>query len=155
MTDVSRAREPGIWTYVRELRRDVDRLLRRARHPQEVVYEIKVFADDEDVVAGDTAFFLEVPVHANEYVLTSVGAYLTTTGSGATTVQVRHDANGDMLSTAMTIDSGERSTLTAATPPVINTAVRRVAWGDFIHIDVDTVAAGSQGLAIKLAFRIG
>lgn len=45
-----------------------------------------------------------------------------------------------MLSTAMTIDSAETSTSTAATPPVIDTANDDVATGDVIRIDIDAIS---------------
>lgn len=77
----------------------------------------------------------------------------TVSSSGAVTVQVRNvTQSADMLSTALTIDSGEKSSLTAATPAVIDTANDDVAAGDEIRIDVDGAGTGAKGLLVKLWF---
>jgi hypothetical protein len=62
----------------------------------------------------------------------------------------------NMLSTNMSIDSQERSTLTAATPAVINTSYDDVATGDLITSMIETVHSGTaaKGLYVVPTFRL-
>lgn len=113
-------------------------------------YEIKVFADGSAVTTGDGAFIFAIPDDVGGCRLSDADAFVTTTGTG-TTVQVRNVTGAvDMLSTRITIDSGETTSYTAAAPPVINQANAVVAKGDLVAIDVD-VASG-EGLGIILEF---
>jgi hypothetical protein len=57
-----------------------------------------------------------------------------------------------MLTTPITIDPGEFTSFTAATPAVINTANDLVATGDLIAIDVDVAGTGAKGLGVILEF---
>jgi hypothetical protein len=55
----------------------------------------------------------------------------------------------------MTIDSGETSTSSAATPAVIDTSKDDVATGDVIAIDVDAISTtAAKGLIVNLIFRL-
>ena len=56
----------------------------------------------------------------------------------------------DVLSTVVTVDTGEVSSDDAATPYVINTANDDLAAGDVLRIDVDAVHSGTaaQGMAV-------
>ncbi len=61
----------------------------------------------------------------------------------------------DMLTTKLTIDSGETDTSTAATAAVIDTANDDVATGDQIRIDVDAVSTtAAKGLIVELTFQL-
>jgi len=115
-------------------------------------FQIKVFGDTEAVVAGDGAFIMEVPQDLHEVRLQDARAFVTTVAGGTVTVQVRNIDNGnvDMLSTPITIDAGEKSSRTAATPPVINQANNRVDAGDQLGIDVDV--GGGMGLGVIIGF---
>ena len=58
----------------------------------------------------------------------------------------------DMLSTAITIDSGEKDSSTAATPSVVG-SYGGVSTADVIRIDVDVVATNTLGLEIRMVFN--
>lgn len=114
-----------------------------------------VFPSDEPLVAGDNAggWFLVIPedLDGTELVHAHAAAYSQPTG-GPIELQVRKGAATDMLSTPITIDAGENTSYTAATPPVIDGANAGVVTGDLIVVDIDDPASSAQGLDIILAF---
>jgi hypothetical protein len=127
-------------------------------------YEIKVFADANaldgllpasatNVSVGDGKFIFAIPRDLDGTELVHAEAYVTSTGA-LVTVQIRRMraavADVDMLSTRITIDAGEYSSLNAISPPVINETNAEVDMADRIAIDVDT--AGGKGLGVKLVF---
>jgi hypothetical protein len=124
-------------------------------------YEIKVFADANaldgllpasvtNVVVGDGKFIFAIPRDLDGTELVHAEAYITTSGT-LVTVQIRNITKAlDMLTTRITIDAGEYSSLDAAVPPVVNETNAAVDMGDRIAVDVDT--AGGQGLGVKLVF---
>jgi hypothetical protein len=109
-----------------------------------VEIELMPFDLDTDVEVGDGAggVFFRVPAWMNGFNVTAVAAANGTagTGTGATTIQLRNVTQAaDILSTALTIDSTETDSSTAATPAVINTAEDDLATGDIIRVDVDAI----------------
>lgn len=111
---------------------------------------IKVFGDFKTVIAGDEKFRFLISRDMDGMSLTDCEAYVTT--PGANLIQLRKSfTNVDMLSTRITIDSGEYNSMDAAVQPVINEAVAEVAHGDHISIDVDT--GGGKGLGVYLTFE--
>ena len=56
-----------------------------------------------------------------------------------------------MLSTAITIDSGEKDSSTAATPSATG-SYTEVSTADVIRIDVDVVATNTLGLEVRMVF---
>jgi len=113
----------------------------------------------KDVTVGDGAIYWRVPSVLNGMDLVAVAAAVITAGTtGTTDVQLARLRAGtpvDMLSTKLTIDSGETDTSTAATPAVINTAYDDVATGDLIRVDVDAVPTTKpKGLLVELQFRM-
>lgn len=131
------------------------------RPTQPPTYHIKVFKDNKPVTAGDKAFAFMVsrdmggftPAVGEPYpsfYLYDAEAYVTT--AGANTIQIRNMTTGnDMLSTRLTIDSGEFTTRTAATQRVIHATNSVCSWADLIAIDVDV--AGGMGLGVILVFN--
>lgn len=127
-------------------------------------YQIKVFMDDETVQTGDDAFIFVVPFDLDRSHLLSCNIYVTTaSSSGLVTVQLRKVQNShDLLSVPLTIDSGEFSAETAATPAEIDTTMNdlyaypdpnnTVYFNDRISIDVDTAGTGAMGLGVMLGF---
>lgn len=111
-----------------------------------------------DVATGDgKAYTFPLPSTFNGMNLVEVSASVVTAGTtGTTDIQVHNLTQAaDMLTTKMTIDSGETSTATAATPAVIDTANDDVATGDVIRIDVDAVSTTApKGLSVSLVFRL-
>src|SRR3546814_10471770 len=72
--------------------------------------------------------------------LTAVRASLTTaSSSGAVTVDI-NEAGSTILSTKLTIDQGEKTSTTAATPAVISDA----SLGDDAEITIDVDGAGTD-----------
>lgn len=105
---------------------------------------------------NDQAYFY-IPQEMGGWNLVGVAAVVETAGTtGTIDIQIRNATQAaDMLSTVMTIDSGETSTGTAATPPVIDTANDDVATGDRIQVDVDAVqTTPSQGLTVFCSFQL-
>ena len=123
------------------------------------IVSILIFDDATDATIGDGAgdVFWRVPSFLNGYNLTGVAGQVQTAGTtGTTDVQIARIRSGtpaDMLSTKLTIDSGEIDSSTAATAAVINGANDDVATGDQIRIDVDaTSTTKAKGLLVELTF---
>lgn len=120
------------------------------------VFQIKVFDDATAATTGDGKVIFMIPVECNGMNLVDVEAYVTgASSSGALTIQVRNVTQAaDMLSTAITIDQSETTSLTAATAPVIDAANDDVATGDLIAIDVDGAGTSAEGLGVVLSFQL-
>jgi len=108
--------------------------------------------------SGNSKGMIRIPVGLNGMSLINVGASCTTAASsGTTTIQYRRVRAGvadvNILSTPVTIDSGEIDSITAATSAVINAANRGVLTGDQIHFDVTTVGAGALGIFATFTFK--
>ncbi len=115
------------------------------------IFAIKVFEDDVATVVGDEAFVFDIPEDCDGAQLVKAEAFLTTSGGSATSIQLaNHTQAVDMLSTPLTIDSGELNSKTAATDHVVDVANALVAWGDEISIDVDS--GSGMGLGVYLYF---
>ena len=83
--------------------------------------------------------------------LTAVRASLTTASSGSPTILFTVDINegvSSILSTKLTIDHGEKTSTTAATPAVISDSA--LADDAEITIDVDVGGGGAKGLKVYL-----
>jgi len=84
-------------------------------------------------------------------------ARVVTAGSGATLdIQIARYRSGwvDMLSTKLTIDSGEVSSKTAETPVVVDTSNDDLEEGDLIRIDIDSVP-GTAPKGLLIYFKVG
>lgn len=88
--------------------------------------------------------------------LVAVYAWNTTvSSSGAPSIAIRRERSGsavDMLSTNVTIDANEKTSLSAATAAVINTSNDDVASGDIIFADLDAAGTGTKGVGVALVF---
>lgn len=108
------------------------------------------------LTTGDGKFYIHIPAGFNGMNLTEVHAEVITAGTtGTTDIQIHNVTDTvDMLSTKLTIDSGETGSDTAATAAVIDTANDDVATNDLIRIDVDAVSTTApQGLLVTLGFE--
>jgi hypothetical protein len=126
------------------------------------VVSLKVTADADPLVAGDGAMYFTCPAELNGMNLVAVAASTIVAGTGVT-IQIargrRSAANGalsfaDMLSTAITIDTGEYDSANAATAAVIDTANDDIVvstYVDVLRVDVD--AATGSGLEIRMSFQ--
>lgn len=111
---------------------------------QEKRYITALLNADIALNAGDDAFRFRIPQAVDGWNISSV-ALSRKSGTGLLTIQIRNVTDGvDVLSTKLTVDSGETDSSTAATPAVINVANDDVAVNDQFAIDVDD--AGSNTL---------
>lgn len=96
------------------------------------VVAIGVFDDSSTVTTGDGKRYFIAPQELNGYNLVAAHATNSTaSSSGNPTIQVHNLRHAqDVLSAPITIDSGEYSSYTAATPPAINATYDDVATGD-------------------------
>lgn len=111
------------------------------------------FAASDNTTALTVGDDLETVFALEDMVLSEVWAGVKTLGgtSGTTTIMLQKNGS-DILSTALTIDFGEATSLTAATPAVISTA--DISKGDKISVDIDAVTgdATEAGLEIFLVY---
>jgi len=75
------------------------------------------------------------------------GSLLTASTSGAVTVDINQNGTS-ILSTKLTIDQDEKTSLTAATPAVISGTL--LADDDEITVDIDVAGTGAFGLIVTL-----
>lgn len=109
-----------------------------------------------NVTTGDGQFYFHISKKINGMDLVDVHAEVITAGTtGTTDIQIRNVTDAvDMLTTKITIDSGETGSDTAATPAVIDTANDDVAENDLLRIDIDAVqSTPPKGLIITLGFK--
>lgn len=132
------------------------RIRRLEAVPPRAVFEIKLFADavwpdSVSIVAiGDNRFVLSIAEELDGAYLLKVQAYLTTAGSGDTSVMVRNVTGGvDMLNSAVTIPAGNYCATSIDTDP----ANDQVEGCDRIALDVDAAGGGdAHGLGVILTF---
>ena len=111
-------------------------------------YDISFAASDEStaLTTGNGKVTIFAP---RDFTLVSLFAGVSTLGttSGTTTIQIQK--NGvDILSTALTIDQGEYTSLTAAAPAVISTTA--FTKGDRISVDIDAISGGGTEKGLKI-----
>lgn len=119
--------------------------------------QLRMFGVSTDQATGDGKAGFCVPPELDGFNLVSVRKDDDTAGTtGTESTQIRRVRSGtpvDMLSTPITVDSGEQSSATAATPPVINTSNDDVATGDWIYTDQDTVqTTKAKGGVVHMTF---
>mgnify|MGYP001480118602 CR=1 FL=1 len=107
---------------------------------------------DIALVVGDDAIRFRIPSSLNGFVITSVAASRKS-GTGVPAIQIRNVTDAvDVLSTKLTIDTGETDTLTAATPAVINAANDDVTTGDQFAIDIDVAGTATLYLWVEIGY---
>ncbi len=107
---------------------------------------------DAALVAGDDAVRFRIPAALNGWNIASVAASRKS-GTGVPAIQIRNVTDAvDVLSTKITIDSGEIDSSTAATPPVIDTSKDDVATGDQFAVDVDVSGTGTLYCYVEIGF---
>jgi len=123
---------------------------------------IKVVPDALPTYIGNGITAFTIPPTLNDLYLSAVsgkiGAHVYTAGvTGTTDVMIHNLTQGvDMLSTAITVDSGETDSSTAATAPVVNSN-NQVATADVIRFDIDAISTGTaaNGLEVRMEFKGG
>lgn len=78
-------------------------------------------------------------------------ASLAVAGSTTTTVDINNGAGTSILSTKLTIDSSELTSVTAATPAVLSTST--FTDDELCTIDIDGVGTDSRGLKVTFYYR--
>lgn len=109
------------------------------------------------VTTGDGKAFVRITSDLNGMDLIGCGAVLDTAGTGGGyLMQLRRKRSGsdvDMLSTRISIDSGENDSADATAAPVIDNTKDDVATGDRIYFDRDGVPTGGKGDVVWMQFR--
>jgi hypothetical protein len=86
-----------------------------------------------------------------------LGAHVYTAGTTGTTDIMIHNLTQavDMLTTVITIDTGETDSSTAAAAPVVDTSNNTVSTADVIRFDIDAISSGTaaNGLEIRMQFK--
>jgi len=130
----------------------VDQYVASNRNVRYLMIRVLPAATDHTVsttVGGD----FEIPFTAGTIV--EIGAYTDTAGvTGTATIDVNLNGTTLMTTSKCTIDTGEKSTRTAATPPVLTTTA--VAAGNLITVDIDVLHSGTaaKGLTVLLGIRV-
>lgn len=109
--------------------------------------EIGIAASDEttDLETGTAKAAFRLP-HA--MTLTAVRASVTTAPTGANLVVDINEAGTTVLSTTLSIDAGEKTSATAATPAVISDSA--LADDAEITIDIDQIGSTVAGTGLKI-----
>lgn len=108
---------------------------------------IVVAASDEstDLTTGTAKISIPIPF---DMIVTEVFANVNTAPTGsAISVDINEDGVS-ILSTVITIDAGETSSLTAATPPVISD--NSLTKGNVLSVDIDAIGSTVAGTGLKV-----
>ncbi len=99
----------------------------------------------------DTAIQGDFRISNRAITVKAVGAYVDTAGTTGTATIDINEAGTSILSTKITIDSTEKSSETAATPPVISDSL--IAADGIITIDVDAIqTTAAKGLKVWIDY---
>lgn len=117
--------------------------------------EIEAFAQDTDVAVGNGAKFIHIPPSLNGANITYVHAFVVTAGTTNTTnvqiTRIRGVNTDAVLSTVLSIDSGETGSDTAEAAAVIDTANDDLATNDILRIDITQVSTTPpKGLVVTI-----
>ena len=122
---------------------------------------IKVLPDTIPTYVGNGISAITIPLALNGLVLSAVagdlGAHVYAAGTTGTTDIMIHNltAGVDMLTTPITIDSGETDSATADAAPVVDTDNNSVATATVLRFDIDAISSGTaaKGLEIRMQFK--
>lgn len=125
--------------------------VRQAVEASPTFLAVQVVLNDVDVEVGTGKALIHIPFARK---LTAVHAEVATAGTtGLSTFDINRNGTA-MLSTKLTIDSGETGSDTAVTAAIINTAQDDTAVNDVITIDIDGVSTTKpKGLVITMTFE--
>jgi len=117
-------------------------------------YRYKEYLLNTDVAlnAGEDALRFRIPAGLNGWNVASIAASRKS-GTGIPSFGLRNVTDGvEVLTTNVTIDSGETDSSTAATPAVIDAAHDDVATGDQFAIDVDVAGTSTLYALVEIGF---
>jgi hypothetical protein len=124
---------------------------------QQRYVQVEVFSPGTTVSIGDGAKYIYIPPQLDNMKLVFIQGQHVTAGttSNTTEVQVYNLTKAvDMLSTVLSIDYNELTSVTAGTPVVINDANSLISTNDVLRVDVDAVTTvAPKGLILTLGFR--
>lgn len=127
----------------------VDQFVASARNVRYVLYRI-VEATTDTALATTKGGDLEFPFTGT---IIEIGAFVDTAGvTGTMTIDVNKNGATLMTTNKITIDTAEKSSRTAATPPALTTTA--LTAGDILTFDIDAVhTTAAKGLTIRLGIR--
>ena len=106
---------------------------------------VSLTAEDGDATVADDLAQIRLPF---AFELTAVRAFCNTAPTGATLTFDIEEAGSTILSTLLTIDATEKTSTTAATPPVISDST--LANDAIISFNCDQIGSGDAGAGIKI-----
>lgn len=116
-------------------------------------WSMAVFESITECGVGNGTVGFCVPAELDGRNIVGVVAACHTAGTtGTMNIQIRRRRGAvdtDVLSTALTIDSGDTSSTTATTPAVINLSNDDLAEADLIYVDVDAIQ-GTPALGLTV-----
>jgi hypothetical protein len=117
--------------------------------PYEPIHLI-IFYGDEDVESGEGKLFFTVDPYLDGAEIVDYDiAVITPSTNGLPTVNTYNITDSvNILSTPASVDVGERTSMTAATQPVIANPV--LSSGDLLRFDVTLAGTGAKGLEVML-----
>ena len=119
--------------------------------------QIIVFDFGVDLATGDGKFYFHIDQRLAGMNIVDVHAEVITAGTtGTTDIQLHNlTAAADILSTKLTIDSGETGSDTAAAVAVINASEDDLTLNDVIRVDVDAISTTApKGLIVTIGCRL-
>jgi len=111
----------------------------------EDIYIITCSDETTDLTTGTAKVTFRMPVAGT---LTAVKAIVTTAPVGSDLIVDINEVGTSVLSTKLSIDDGEKTSETAAIPPVISDSA--LADDAEITIDIDQVGSGTAGAGLKV-----
>ena len=128
-------------------------------HLGEKGFSVALIASDTDVAVADGVYAFCVPASmANMDIIACVATVHTAGTTSTTDIQIRRrrdTTDVDVLSTKLTIDTGETSSITAVNPFVVNTANDDLDEGDLIFIDIDAISTTApKGLFVTVMAQL-
>jgi len=104
-------------------------------------------------LSNDANSWKSPPVVPLSLIITASVAASRKSGTGVPAIQIRNVTDAvDVLSTKVTIDSGETDSSTAAAAAVIDTTKDDVATGDQFAIDVDVAGTSTLYCYVEIGF---
>jgi hypothetical protein len=117
-------------------------------------YRYMSFMLNKDIAlnVGDDAVRFRIPAALNGWNIATVAASRKS-GTGILTIQIRNVTDAvDVLSTKLTVDSGETDSSTAAAPAVIDVTKDDVATADQFAIDVDVAGTSTLCATVEIGY---
>jgi len=112
---------------------------------KDVFIQLAVSDETTDLTTGTAKVTLRSP-HA--FTLTGVRASVTTAPVGADLVVDVNEGGTSVLSTEISIDDGDKTSVGSATPPVISDSA--IADDAEITVDIDQIGSGTAGAGLKI-----